>query len=100
MKYKNEGAGFGSILYSKHVNKLVPSLVQSKSFSVGVTSQTPETNANLAIRPKKIISSILVSIPVIHEKKLYVNFAPTSPSQSEHSDTQLRYIGCSPKVLI
>jgi hypothetical protein len=74
MKYKNRGAGFGSTLYSEHVNTLVPTLVQSKSFSVGVTSQSPETKANLAIRPKKIISSILVSIPVIHKNKLYVNF--------------------------
>jgi hypothetical protein len=74
MKYKNQGAVVGGTLYSKHVNALVPTSVQSKSFSVRVTSsQTPETNANLAIRSKKIISSILVSIPVINESKRYVN---------------------------
>ena len=53
-----------------------------------------KTDVNLAIRPKKIISNILVSIPVTHENKLHVNcFCSFSPFDSEHSDTQLLYIG-------
>jgi hypothetical protein len=32
-------------------------------------SHSPETNVNLAIKPKKIISSMLVLICVIHENK-------------------------------
>jgi hypothetical protein len=60
--------------YSKHVNILTPTLVQSKSFGFWVpTSQSPETDVNLAIRPKKIISNVLVFIPAIHENKWYVN---------------------------
>ena len=37
------------------------------------TTQSPETDINFAIRPNKIIGSILFSVPVIHGKKWYVN---------------------------
>jgi hypothetical protein len=37
-------------------------------------SQSPETNAKFAIRPKKIIGSMLASIHVIQENKRYVNY--------------------------
>jgi len=36
-------------------------------------SQWPETDVNSAIRPQKIISSMMVLIPVIHQNKCYVN---------------------------
>jgi len=40
---------------------LIPTLFQSKIFCVKFpTSQSPETEVNLAIRPRKIISSMLV----------------------------------------
>jgi len=35
-------------------------------------TQSPETDVNLAISPKKIIRSILFSVPVIHGKNWYV----------------------------
>jgi hypothetical protein len=58
-----------------HVITQIPTLLKSKLFSVGVArSQSPETNAKFAIRPKKKISSMLVSVPVIHEKKVMYNF--------------------------
>jgi len=54
--------------YSKHVKKLIPTLFQSKLFNFGgPRSHAPESNAELAISPKKIISSMLAPIPVIHE---------------------------------
>ena len=52
----------------------IPTLLQSKSFIFGIPrSQSLEPNANLAIRPKQIISNILVLIPVINEIKWYIN---------------------------
>jgi hypothetical protein len=43
-------------------------------------SHSLETNVNLAIRLKKIISNILVSIPVTHENNLHINcLCPFSP---------------------
>jgi hypothetical protein len=78
MKYKNQAAALRAACYTKHFNTLIPTLSQSKSFSVWVPkSQSPETEANLAIRPKTIISSMLVLIPVIHESKWYINFLRT-----------------------
>jgi len=57
-------------------------------------TQPLETDVNLAIRPKKKISNILVSIPVTHENMLHVNYSCSFfPFDSEHSDTQLLYIG-------
>jgi len=57
-------------------------------------TQPLETDVNLAIRPKKIINNILVSIPVTHENMLHVNyFCSFFPFDSEHIDTQLLYIG-------
>jgi len=56
-----------SACYRKHISKIIPTLFQSKSFTFRVPkSHSLETNANLAIRPKMIISSVLVLIPVIH----------------------------------
>jgi hypothetical protein len=60
--------------YSKHVNTVLPTLVQSKSLSCRFpTSQSPVTDVNMSIRPKKIVSSMLVLIPIINEKKWCVN---------------------------
>jgi len=55
-------------------------------------TQPLETDVNVAIRPKNIISNILFSIPVTHENKLHVIYL-FFPFDSEHSDTQLLYIG-------
>jgi hypothetical protein len=78
MKYKNQPAALRAARYTKHFNTLIPTLSQSKSVSVWVPkSQSPETEANLTIRPKTIISSMLVLIPVIHESKWYINFLCT-----------------------
>ena len=55
--------------YINQFNTLIPTLDQSKSFIFGgPTSHAPETNAELMISPKKMISSMLAPIPVIHEK--------------------------------
>jgi hypothetical protein len=88
--------------YGKPINTLLPSWVQSKLFSVGIPkSQSPETNAKFAITPKKIISNMLFLIPVFHVNMWYVDCLFLSfPSHSEHSDTQLWYIGCSPSSCI
>ena len=60
--------------YSKHVNTLTPTLFQSKSSNFGgATSLASESNAELAISAKKIISIMLTPIPVIHETHWYVN---------------------------
>ena len=60
--------------YSKHVNTLIPTWFQSKLFNFGgATSLASESNAELAISVKKIISSMLAPIPVIHETHWYVN---------------------------
>ena len=51
------------------LNTLIPTLGKLTYFTPRVpTSQSPETDANVAIRPKKIISIILVSIPGNQEK--------------------------------
>ena len=56
--------------FRNRVITIIPTLVKSKLFtSKGPTSQPSQTEANLAIRPKKIISNMLVSIPVIHGRK-------------------------------
>jgi len=60
--------------YSKHVNTLIPTLFQSKLSNFGgATSHAPESNAELAISPTKIISIMLAPIPLIHETHWYVN---------------------------
>jgi len=50
------------------VSKLT--FLKSKSFTVFPTSQSPETDTNLTIRAKRIISCMLIVIPVIHKNKL------------------------------
>jgi hypothetical protein len=66
---------FTSLCDRKYVSTLLPTLFQLKSFPIRVPgTQSHETNANFAIKPKMIITNILVSIPVIHENKWWVNF--------------------------
>ena len=65
--YKQEGV-LTADCYSKHVNTLIPTFFISKLFNFGVPrSHAPETNAELAISAKQIISSMLATVPVIHE---------------------------------
>jgi len=60
--------------YSKHVNTLIPTLLKSNFFNFErPRSHAPETNAELAISAKKIISIMFAPIPVIHETHWYVN---------------------------
>jgi hypothetical protein len=55
--------------YSNNFNTLIPTLAQSKSFRFGdPKSHAPESNAELMISPKKMISNMMAPIPVIHEK--------------------------------
>ena len=55
--------------YSKQVNTLMPTLVQSKLVKFeGSALHELEKNAEFAISPKKIISSMLATIPVINKK--------------------------------
>jgi hypothetical protein len=95
MKYKIETVVLNTASFSNRVSTLIHTLYQSKYFTSPVPKlQSLETNVILAIRPKKIISNILVSIPVTHENKLHVNyFAPSFPLHREHSDRQLLYNG-------
>ena len=59
----------------KRVNTLIPTWSQSKLFTSWVpTLQPSQTDANVAIRPKKIISNMLVLIPEINESNWYVNY--------------------------
>jgi len=70
MKYKNKEAALKAACFKNRVNTMIPTRVKSKLFTAVVpTSQPSLTDANLAIRPKKIFSSMLVLIPVIHGKK-------------------------------
>jgi hypothetical protein len=65
--YKNAGA-LTADCYSKHVNRLIPTLFQSKSSNFGdATNLASESNAELAISATKIISSMFAPIPAIHE---------------------------------
>ena len=62
------------------MHTLIPTLENSTDFKFWVpSSQSPETKLNLVIRPKTIISSMLVFNSVIHANKWYVSFfAPFS----------------------
>ena len=77
---------------------IISTWFQSKvSTSEVPTSQPSQTEANLTIRPKKIISSMLVAVPAIHGKgDMSFVFPPSLLSQVEHSEAQLCYvyIGC------
>jgi len=65
--YKQAGV-LAAACYSMHVNTLIPTLDHLKLSNFGgPRSHAPETNAELTISPKKIISSMLTPIPVIHE---------------------------------
>jgi len=56
--------------FRNQLNILIPTLVKLKFFTFLVpTSQASETKANLAIRPKKIISNMSDLSPVINGKK-------------------------------
>ena len=98
----NQAANLTADFYCKNFNKLIPTLSQTKFFNFGrPRSHAPETNAELAISPKKIISSMLAPIPVIHETHWYVNsLCPSFPSHSEHCDALLWYIGCPSTAFI
>jgi hypothetical protein len=89
MKSKTESAVLKDASFRNCVSTKIRTLLKSKLFTLrGPISQPLETDVNLAIRPKKIISNILVSIPVTHENKLHVNyFYSFFPFDSEHSDT-------------
>jgi len=68
MKYKTQAAVLTSACFRDYFKAITPTLIKSKFFKTGVsTTQSPETDVNLAVRPKKIISSMLVLIPVINE---------------------------------
>jgi len=70
MKYNSSSGFTSSLFHRKLVNTLTPTLFQSKSLSFTVpTLHSPESNVKLAIKPKKIISNILVLIPVMKENK-------------------------------
>ena len=65
---------FHYVRYSKRVSTLILTLHVSKFFSLIIPkSQSPVTKDNMAIRPKNIISSMMVLIPAIHENNWYVN---------------------------
>jgi hypothetical protein len=68
--YKTQAAVLKVASFRERVKVIIPTLVKSKFFKTGIpTTQSPETDVNLAVRHKKIISSMLVLIPVIHENK-------------------------------
>jgi len=74
-KIYKQAAVFTADCYSKHVNTLIPTLVQSKLSNFGgATLLASESNAELAISATKIISIMLAPIPVIHTTHWYVNF--------------------------
>jgi len=59
---------------STHLNTLIPTLLYSKLFNVGIPrSHAAANNAELTISAKKIISCMFPPIPVIHETHWYVN---------------------------
>jgi len=91
-----------AVCYRKYVNTLILTLFQSKSSNFWVPwSQSPQTNTNKAITLKIIISSMLVLVPAIHvNDNVNCNYQNSSPSRSEHSDTQLWYTGCPPTAFI
>jgi hypothetical protein len=71
----------------------------SKSFSFWVPmSQSLDTNANLAIRPKTTVSSMLTFIAVIHKNKWCINFSLLLVflNTVNTADAQSRYISCCP----
>ena len=64
MKYKTHADVLTASYYMKCENTLIRTLSQSKSFFSRVLwPQSTETEFNVAIRPQKIISSMLVLIP-------------------------------------
>ena len=59
-----------TLCFRNPVNTLIPTSLKLKLFtSVFPTSQPSQNNAELAIRPKYKISSMLVLVPVIHKNK-------------------------------
>ena len=86
----NKAEVLTAVSYRKYVNTLIPTLFQSKSSNFWVPwSQSPQTNANRTITLKKILSSMLVLVPAIHVNDMQIAIINSSPSHSEHSDTQL-----------
>ena len=78
------------------VNTVIPTWFQSKLFTSEVpTSQQSQTDANVAIRPKKIISNMLVLIPVIHGKKWFVSSLSFFYPFAKRTQWDIEwYIGC------
>ena len=69
----NPNSSFNSC-FMKLVNTPIPTFIKLNLLTFEIpTSQPPESIVKLAISPKKIISSILILIPEIHDKKWYVN---------------------------
>jgi len=56
--------------HSRQTAVAVLTFVKSKSCTVFPTSQSPETDANMAIRQERTISCMLIVIPEIHKHKL------------------------------
>ena len=74
MGYKTNAAVLTDACYSAPVNALTPTLIKLKFFmTLWPMSQSPETDVNLAIRPKKIISNMMVLNTVINKNKWCVN---------------------------
>jgi len=74
MKYKTKAAALEDACFRNRVYTMIPTRVKSKLFTAEVpTLQPSQNNANLMIRPKKIISIMLVFIPVIRGKKRYIS---------------------------
>ena len=69
LKYKTQAAIPNAACFRNCVNTLIPTLFQFTFTFWGPTTQLPEADVSWAIRLKKIISSILVLISVIHGKK-------------------------------
>jgi len=73
-KYKTKSAVLKAACFGNRVYTKIPTWVKSKLFTAEVPkSQPSQSKANLMIRPKKIISSILFLIPVIHGKERYIS---------------------------
>ena len=63
-----------NLINTNHISTPIPTLVRLKSFTFWVSIlQSPETDFNMAIRPIKVISSMLVFFPVILENEWYIN---------------------------
>jgi len=75
IKYNTKAAALEAACFRNRVYTMIPTRVKSKLFTaVFPTSQPLQNKANLANRPKKIISNMLVLIPVINGKENYISY--------------------------